>query len=116
MARRRASLASLAVLRSSASTGRLVAGAADSSALQAGHRLAKPGLSGFSSNSSEQTAQTRRGNAIPTIFYKERVEECGAFECCTGTRTLTGGCSGRPGSWRKVTHGDIVSELCDSTV
>jgi hypothetical protein len=26
--------------------------------------LAKPGLSGFSSNSSEQTAQTRIGNAI----------------------------------------------------
>jgi hypothetical protein len=26
--------------------------------------LAKPGLPGFSSNSSEQTAQTRMGNAI----------------------------------------------------
>jgi hypothetical protein len=32
--------------------------------LQAGQRLAKPGLSGFSSNSSEQRAQTLMGKAI----------------------------------------------------
>jgi hypothetical protein len=76
MALLRASLACWVVLRSSASMERFVVGAAPSSALQAGHRLAKPGLSGFSSNSSEQTAHTRRGKAIPTIFYRERVEAC----------------------------------------
>jgi len=32
--------------------------------LHSGHRLAKPGLSGFSSNSSEQTVQTLIGNTI----------------------------------------------------
>ena len=47
MARLRASFASFKVLRSSASMACLVAGAAASSALQAGQRLAKPGLSGF---------------------------------------------------------------------
>jgi hypothetical protein len=30
--------------------------------------LAKPGLSGFSSNSSEQTAQTLIGNAMMFLF------------------------------------------------
>jgi hypothetical protein len=39
-------------------------GAAGSGVLQAGQRLAKPGLSGFSSNSSEQTAQTLMGKAM----------------------------------------------------
>ena len=72
MARLRASFASFKVLRSSASMLCLAAGEAASSALQAGQRLAKPGLSGFSSNSSEQTAQTRRGNGIRLIFYEER--------------------------------------------
>jgi len=65
MARLRASLASFKVLRSSASMVRLAAGESASSALQAGQRLAKPGLSGLSSNSSEQTAQIRTGKAIP---------------------------------------------------
>src|ERR1700682_6068938 len=70
MALLRASLASLVVLRSSASMVRLAEGEAAFSTLQAGQRLAKPGLSGLSSNSSEQTAQIRRGKAIPLTFYK----------------------------------------------
>ena len=65
MAPLRASFASFNVLRSSASTLRLAAGESASSALQVGQRLAKPGLSGLSSNSSEQTAQIRTGKAIP---------------------------------------------------
>jgi hypothetical protein len=69
MAWRRASLASFAVLRSSAVMWRLVAasvdsGVVDSSVLHWGQRLAKPGLSGFSSNSSWQTAQTLMGKGI----------------------------------------------------
>ena len=47
----------------------LVVEAICSGSLQAGQWLAKPGLSGFSSNSSEQTAQTRIGNAIKLSFY-----------------------------------------------
>ncbi len=64
MASRRASVASLEVLRSSASPLRLVFASVVSGSLQAGQRLAKPGLPGFNSNSSEQTAQTLIGNAI----------------------------------------------------
>jgi hypothetical protein len=41
-----------------------VEGAAGSGSLHAGQRLAKPGLSGFSSNSSLQTEHTLIGNAI----------------------------------------------------
>jgi len=67
MACLRASFASFCVLRSSASMPRLVVEAAGSGSLQARQRLAKPGLSGFSSNSSEQTAQTRIGNAIQLL-------------------------------------------------
>jgi hypothetical protein len=71
MAWRRASLASLVDLRSSASILRLVAGSVeagvvDSSLLHWGQRLAKPGLSGFSSNSSLQMAQTLMGKGIST--------------------------------------------------
>jgi hypothetical protein len=80
MARLRASLASFNVLRSSASMVRLAAGESAPSLLQAGQRLAKPGLSGFSSNSSEQTAQIRTGKAIRLIFYKERELRGVAFE------------------------------------
>src|SRR5258707_4030862 len=74
MARRRASLASVRLLRSSASMIFFLVESSLSDSLQAGQRLAKPGLSGFSSNSSEQTAQTRIGNDIylygkPTLFY-----------------------------------------------
>ena len=69
MAWRRASLASFVVLRSSAVMRPLVAGSVDSEALESsvhwGQRLAKPGLSGFSSNSSEQTTQVLIGKAIP---------------------------------------------------
>jgi hypothetical protein len=60
----RASFASLTVLRSSASMRRGAVGAVASGALHSGQRLAKPGLSGFSSNSSPQTVQTRMGKAI----------------------------------------------------
>jgi len=67
MACLRASFASFEVLRSSASAARLVTGSAFSGALQAGQRLAKPGLSGLSSNSSEQTTQTRMGNAMQLL-------------------------------------------------
>jgi hypothetical protein len=67
MACLRASFASFKVLRSSASPPRFVTGSAASGALQAGQRLAKPGLSGLSSNSSEQTAQTRIGNAMQLL-------------------------------------------------
>ena len=64
MARLRASFASVTLLRSSASISRFVMGSAGSGSLHAGQRLAKPGLSGVSSNSSEQTVQILIGNAI----------------------------------------------------
>jgi hypothetical protein len=52
-------------LRSSALSTRFsFAGSTASGSLHAGHRLAKPGLSGFSSNSSEQMAQILMGKAI----------------------------------------------------
>ena len=63
MARLRASFVSTCILRSSAVVLCFFAGAASGS-LHRGHRLAKPGLSGFNSNSWEQTAQIRRGKAI----------------------------------------------------
>src|SRR5271155_2367502 len=66
MASRRAALASASVLRWSASFRSLVAVSPDSSTLQSGHRFANPGLSGFSSNSSEQIAQTLMGKAMAT--------------------------------------------------
>ena len=69
MAWRRASLASTALRRSSASIVCLVAGPASSGVLQAGQRLAKPGLPGLSSNSSEQMAQTLTGKGIQTSWY-----------------------------------------------
>src|SRR3981081_2733551 len=59
-----ASLISLAVLRSSASMRRGFMGTVGSGTLHAGQRLAKPGLSGFSSNSSAQTAQIIVGKGI----------------------------------------------------
>ena len=52
--------------------GRLAtASSADSGSLHAGQRLAKPGLPGLSSNSSEQTTQTLMGNAICNYFNRE---------------------------------------------
>ena len=63
----RASLTSLAALRSSASIRRLVVGEAGSAELHVGQTLAKPGLSGFSSNSSAHTEQIFVGKAI--TFY-----------------------------------------------
>jgi hypothetical protein len=41
-------------------------GSSFSGALHSGQRLAKPGLSGFNSNSSEQMVQTLMGNGIET--------------------------------------------------
>src|ERR1700722_11281562 len=64
MAARRASLASASDLRSSASMEWPLSESVDSGELQVGQRLAKPGLSGFSSNSSSQTMQTLMGKAI----------------------------------------------------
>lgn len=64
MARLRASFASVTDLRSSASIRCCVSLSVDSGALHSGQRLAKPGLSGFSSNSSEQTVQTLIGKGI----------------------------------------------------
>src|SRR5580693_5944441 len=43
---------------------RFAPGSACGGSLHAGQRLAKPGLPGFSSNSSEQTAQTLMGYAM----------------------------------------------------
>jgi hypothetical protein len=60
---------SLAALRSSASIRRLVVGTVGSGELHAGQRLAKPGLSGFNSNSSAQTAQIFVGKAIYAPWY-----------------------------------------------
>ena len=65
MACLRASFASIIDLRSTASIRDLVTGSVSSATLHSGQRLAKPGLSGFSSNSSEQTTQTLMGNGTP---------------------------------------------------
>ena len=66
MASRRAAFAPLSVLRTSVDFDF----SSDSSSLQAGQRLAKPGLPGFNSNSSPQTAQTLMGNAM--LFITEK--------------------------------------------
>jgi len=67
-----AAFASLSFLRSSASMWRFVTGSVDSSVLHSGQRLAKPGLSGFSSNSSEQMAQTLIGKGIIPMIKRPR--------------------------------------------
>ena len=66
MAWRRASFASLAVVRSSADMLCLAleSAASAASSVHWGQRLAKPGLSGFSSNSSLQMTQTLMGKGI----------------------------------------------------
>jgi len=68
MARLRASLASLSIFRSSGSIGRLVTGSTSSGSLQAGQRLAKPGLPGFNSNSSEQITQVLSGKGMTLLL------------------------------------------------
>lgn len=73
MAFRRASLASLASLRPSASMRVLPVSSLVSGALQVGQRLAKPGLSGFNSNSSPHTMQVLIGNAIALPSYDCRM-------------------------------------------
>lgn len=70
MAVLRSALASLTDLRSSADMRVLATGPVASAELQSGQRLAKPGLSGFSSNSSEQTAQTLMGKGILPSSYR----------------------------------------------
>lgn len=73
MALRRCSLASASALRSSAeSPGRPVEASSSSGSLQEGQRLAKPGLSGFSSNSSPQIAQVRMGKGIGPFYQASR--------------------------------------------
>ncbi len=67
MAFRRSSFASFSDLRSSALIPGFFFESALSSSLHAGQRLANPGLPGFSSNSSEQMAQTLIGNAMQQL-------------------------------------------------
>jgi hypothetical protein len=50
---------------------RLVTVSSASEILHAGQRLAKPGLSGFSSNSSEQTVQTLMGKGMASLIITE---------------------------------------------
>ena len=64
MALRLASLTSASALRSSALIWRLSEDSMASSSVQSGQRLAKPGLSGLSSNSSPQIAHTLTGKGI----------------------------------------------------
>jgi len=64
MVRRLASFISLSALRATASKWSFSAGSVDSGSLHEGQRLAKPGLSGLSSNSSEQMTQVLIGKAI----------------------------------------------------
>jgi hypothetical protein len=47
---------------------RLVIASVCSGVLHSGQRLAKPGLSGFSSNSCEQRVQTLIGNTIQSMI------------------------------------------------
>ena len=68
MAVRRASLASERLLRSSASMRFFPQSSDASEAEHSGQRLAKPGLSGLSSNSSEQTTQVLVGKGIRQII------------------------------------------------
>jgi hypothetical protein len=79
MAFLRSSLASAAALRSSALMRDFSTGPVASGSLQSGQRFAKPGLSGFSSNSSPQTAQTRMGNAMATTILQFATAVCEAL-------------------------------------
>src|ERR1700760_4013060 len=80
MASRRASFISLFAL----SWSGLVP--SSSGSLHAGQRLAKPGLSGLSSNSSEQTTQTLMGNAMLFLGYSEREKRCAEKAACRKSR------------------------------
>src|ERR1700722_18692138 len=93
MARRRASFASFTLWRSSASLLGFAVDSEPSDSLQAGQRLAKPGLSGFSSNSSEQTAQTRIGKVIQQYDKTTRFLNCRdrLFLSCLGQCLRTAG-------------------------
>src|SRR5271166_362916 len=64
MVRLLASFISLSALRATASRGLFSASSVGSGSLHEGQRLAKPGLPGRSSNSSEQTTQVLIGKAI----------------------------------------------------
>lgn len=63
IASRRAAFAPLSAL-----SGSELSWPADSSSLQSGHRLAKPGFPGLSSNSSPHTTQVLIGYAIRKLF------------------------------------------------
>lgn len=69
---RRASLASARLRRSSASMVVLVSAPVASGSLHSGQRFAKPGLSGLSSNSSEQTAQVLMGKGMVGLWRSVR--------------------------------------------
>jgi len=69
MARRRAALASGSFWKPAAESRPLLS---SSGSLQEGQRLAKPGLSGLSSNSSPQIAQVRIGKDMAGSIVKPR--------------------------------------------
>ena len=83
MARRRSAFASLSALRSTASSWGLAVVSSASGALHPGQRLAKPGLSGLSSNSSEQTTQVLIGKAITPH------DNAGQMRCVPTKRALS---------------------------
>jgi hypothetical protein len=70
MACLRAAFTSLSLLRCTASLLRFAAGSTSSGTLHSGQRLAKPGLSGLSSNSFAQIMQTLIGKAIASLSHR----------------------------------------------
>jgi hypothetical protein len=75
MASRRAALAPLSVFKASAGFDFVSA----SSSLHEGHRLANPGLPGFSSNSSPQTTQVLIGNGSIDVSILPRTAKVSLF-------------------------------------
>src|ERR1035441_1488976 len=77
-----------------ASTEGLPGSAAASGSLHSGQRLAKPGLSGLSSNSSPQTTQVLIGNGIVLLRFYQRQQgswhQCGTFSDGSKTFELRG--------------------------
>jgi hypothetical protein len=69
IAARLAAFASRELFNSSASIRPLLTGSSAAGTLQFGQRFAKPGLSGFNSNSSSHTAQILIGKGISPAFY-----------------------------------------------
>ena len=85
IASRRAAFALLSVFRGSAALGRLFAASSAWASVHSGQWLAKPGLSGLSSNSSEQIAQTLMGKAITLSMLIELVRMAQARSCYSTT-------------------------------